>query len=456
MATSRRDFIIGGSALFFSASSIKNSGAGQNVSPNVRQADTIIVGAGPAGLSAARELMDAGKSVIVIEARQRIGGRMWTETTFVQNVPVELGAELIHGGPEDNSLWQTVKNEKIATHLVERMFARYSLNTKWVSTSEDSFYAFPLYKPQRPASFRPLKSDKNAEEYLNRLGIIKENRPLALLATTIDREPFEKMHPGEIADTLPLLWKDTSEREEKNVDSGDFKITQGYDSIIAVLSEAVHIQLDTVVTRIQDNGNAVLITAIHNNQHLQFSAKNCVVTIPAPVLLTNKVEFIPPLSEEKMNALRSGRSVPVAKIIMAFDRKILPLHADRLDDFSQIIPCIWNASAGIHDYQGQILVGWSTGDNARQLLSLTESERYEHMLRVVRNITGTSDLMYQKATMHDWSRDPYSLGAYGDWEGEEIILDAVGNVYWAGVVLSQVNYAHDSGVKAAKAILKHS
>ncbi|CND08694.1 Putrescine oxidase [Yersinia intermedia] len=455
MATSRRDFIVGGGALFLSASLIKTSAAGQIEPTNVRDADTIIIGAGPAGLSAAHELVDAGKSVIVIEARQRTGGRMWSDHSFSQNVPIELGAELIHGGLTENSLWQIVKKEKIATHLVERMFARYSANTKWVSTSEDRFYSFPLYKPQRPASFKPLKSDKNAEEYLNRLGIVKENRPLALLETTIDREPFEKMHPGEISDEVSQLWLDASDREEENADSGDFKVTQGYDSILASLSEGLYIQLDTVVTQIQDNGSSVLVTAIHNNQHLQFSAKNCVVTIPAPVLLTNKVKFIPSLSHEKLNALRSGRSVPVAKIIMAFDRKILPLHSDRLDDFSQIIPCVWNASAGIPDYKGQILVGWSTGDNARKLLSLTESDRYEHMLRVVRNITGISDLMYQKATMHDWSRDPYSLGAYGCWDDEECILESVGNIYWAGVVLSQVNYAHDSGVKAAKAILKN-
>jgi polyamine oxidase len=454
METSRRDFIVGISA-FFSASLIKKSGADQNVAKNIGGVDTIIIGAGPAGLSAARELMDAGKSVIVIEARQRIGGRMWTDHSFSDNLPVELGAELIHGGPFENSLWQIVKNESIATNLVEKIYTRYSADTTWVSTREDIFYSFPISKPKKPASFKPIKSDKNAEEYLNRLGIVKGNRPLALLAEIIDRESFEKMHPSEIADDVSQLWQNTSDKNSDG-DPGDFKVTHGYDNILAVLSEGLHIQLDTVVTRIQDKGSSVMVTAIHNNEHLQFSAKNCVVTIPAPVLLTNQVAFIPPLSEEKMRALRSGRSVPVVKIIMSFDKKVLPLHADRLDDFSQIIPCLWNASAGIPDYQGQIIVGWSTGDNARKLLSLTESDRYERMLRVVRDITGISDLKYQKATMHDWSRDPYALGAYGWWDDEEGVLESVGNIYWAGVVLSQVDYAYDSGVKAAKAILKNS
>lgn len=455
MATSRRDFIVGSSVLFISASLIKNSAAGKIVLTNLRDADTIVIGAGPAGLSAARELLDAGRSVIVIEARQRTGGRMWTDHSFSENAAVELGAELIHGGPDENSLWQLVRNENITTHPLENIFSRYSANTAWISSSDERFYSFPLHRPQQPASFKPLISDKNAEEYLNRLGITKENRPLALLAETIDREPFDKMHPGEISDELPQLWQSESDRNIDG-DAGDFKITHGYDSILAALSQGIPVQLDTVVTRIQDNGHSVLVTAAHNNEQLQFSAKNCVVTIPAPVLLSGKVTFMPPLSDMKMNALRSGRSVPVAKMIMSFDRKVLPPYSDRLDDFSQIIPCVWNASAGIPDYPGQILVGWSTGDNARKLLSLAESDRYEYMLRVVRDIAGIKDLEYQKAIMHDWTRDPYSLGAYGCWEDEEGALKPVGNIYWAGVVLSQVDYAYDSGVKAAKAILTNS
>ncbi|MFZ5210264.1 flavin monoamine oxidase family protein [Enterobacter kobei] len=451
MATSRREFIFGSGALLLSSSLIKMSSGAVLTAKKV---DTIVVGAGPAGLSTARELVDAGKSVIIIEARQRTGGRVWTEHCFSQNVPIELGAELIHGGPLKNSIWKITAAEDIDTYLTDRTLSRYSSNTRWIATNDGDFYSFPLYMPERPKCFKPLNSDINAEIYLNRLGIVKENRPLSLLATTIDREPFEKMHPNEIIDEVSKLWQNISEIKEEKNNSDDFKITQGYDSVLSALSKGLHIQLDTVVTQIHDNGSFVLVTAVHNNEQIQFSAKNCVVTIPAPVLLSNEVVFTPALPDKKLDALRSGRSVSVAKIIMEFDRKVFPLQAGRLDDFSKLIPCVWNASSGIPDYQGQILVGWSTGDNARQLLSLTELERYEHMLHTVRDITGITELTYQKAVMHDWSKDSYSLGAYGIWDDEEYILGPDGNVYWAGVVLSQVNHAYDSGVKAARAILR--
>ncbi len=57
---------------------------------------TLIIGAGTAGLTAAQDLVKAGEAVLVLEARDRVGGRVHTDRTF-SSIPVELGAELIHG-----------------------------------------------------------------------------------------------------------------------------------------------------------------------------------------------------------------------------------------------------------------------------------------------------------------------------------------------------------------------
>ncbi|MFZ5289001.1 hypothetical protein, partial [Enterobacter kobei] len=76
-------------------------------------------------------------------------------------------------------------------------------------------------------------------------------------------------HPNEIIDEVSKLWQNISEIKEEKNNSDDFKITQGYDSVLSALSKGLHIQLDTVVTQIHDNGSFVLVTAVHNNEQIQ-------------------------------------------------------------------------------------------------------------------------------------------------------------------------------------------
>ena len=63
--------------------------------------DAIIIGAGAAGLAAARDLSGAGKTVVILEARERIGGRIFTNHVADVPLPIELGAEFIHGDAEE-------------------------------------------------------------------------------------------------------------------------------------------------------------------------------------------------------------------------------------------------------------------------------------------------------------------------------------------------------------------
>src|SRR3954469_13527694 len=84
-------------------------------------ADVLVIGAGAAGLSAARTLADAGRSVIVLEARDRIGGRVWTDHTFGP-IPVERGAEFIHGERADT--WALVRRGGLATESFSRWSGR--------------------------------------------------------------------------------------------------------------------------------------------------------------------------------------------------------------------------------------------------------------------------------------------------------------------------------------------
>ncbi len=71
------------------------------------------LGAGAAGLAAARSLVDAGRSVVVLEARERIGGRVFTRHDRSTHVPIELGAEFIHGAAPE--VQEIVRNAGLAS-----------------------------------------------------------------------------------------------------------------------------------------------------------------------------------------------------------------------------------------------------------------------------------------------------------------------------------------------------
>ncbi|HET6298107.1 MAG TPA: NAD(P)/FAD-dependent oxidoreductase [Kribbella sp.] len=95
--------------------------------------DVVVVGAGATGLSAARDLADAGKKVMVVEARDRIGGRMFTDRTSMP-VPIELGCEFIHGA--NASTWELVRKYNLKTHFAGTHISRTQLGGRWETTDQ--------------------------------------------------------------------------------------------------------------------------------------------------------------------------------------------------------------------------------------------------------------------------------------------------------------------------------
>jgi phytoene dehydrogenase-like protein len=133
--------------------------------------DTLIIGAGMAGLSAARELQHSGKTVAILEARDRIGGRVWTDTRFA-HFPVELGAEFIHG--EKAITHELLKKANLSTIEVDR----YG-KLRWGNPKALSLENLPddlrnllqgLLKTVDDLEFENLTIDTSLAEYLKQKG----------------------------------------------------------------------------------------------------------------------------------------------------------------------------------------------------------------------------------------------------------------------------------------------
>ncbi|MFL4901799.1 flavin monoamine oxidase family protein [Streptomyces sp. MMS24-I2-30] len=332
--------------------------------------DVVVIGAGVAGLTCARHLADAGKQVVVVEARGRIGGRMWTDRTGM-SIPVERGCELVHG-PEV-STWEVIRRQRIKTPALTENLSRSQRGGPW----------------SRSRDFEP-----------------------------------------------------------------DFRVIGGYDQVLVPLARALSIELNTVARRVEYSGTGVVVHAERHGRAVTYRARAAVVALPVAVLAADTVEFSPALPASKTEALKAVPPTPVSKVLMEFDRRVLPEHADTVD--SPGLPSfLWNASKGVPGYSGEVVVCWADGEQAEELLAMPAVQRHRRVLDTVRDIAGDRRLEPVKVSEHEWAKDPFARAAYSDdTPGEQQIYQPVGNtLFWAGVITNQVDYSYTSGKETAAELL---
>ncbi|MET4428732.1 MULTISPECIES: NAD(P)/FAD-dependent oxidoreductase [unclassified Mycolicibacterium] len=412
--------------------------------------DVIVIGAGSAGVAAARELRDAGKNVVVLEARDRIGGRMWTDRT-IMTIPHERGASLCHGGP-DTATWPWAQKLGIKDRKFVQNMSRYTPSTPWVRWDSPEFYEFPEGTPKIAMPLPEPKGSETATQYLQRLGIDKTNYPLALLGIQVDHEQFDAYPAAEIVETLTSCF-DVSKTGKIEPDgyAGDFKLLAPYDEIPTAVAEGVDIRYNTVVNTIQYSENGVTVQAGPET----FEASKCVVAVPIGVLQHDDITFDPPLESDRRKTIDGIQQTVAFKTILEFDHPVRPEGFDMVNQHD-VGPCqFWDESTGMPGYDGQLIVAWDTGDRARELLALPEEQRFAAALEGVHKLTGDRGLRYINASNYDWRNDKFAYGAYatGERHPEVIYKPMKDTVFWAGAIMSSVAKAHSSGLDAAKTTL---
>lgn len=413
--------------------------------------DVIVIGAGSAGVGAARQLQDAGKSVVVLEARDRTGGRLWTDRTLL-SVPHERGASLCHGGPQ-TSTWKVAQKLGIKGRKFSNTLSRYSPDMPWVHWDTEEFYAFPEGVPPISAPVPKPANGDTAERYFSSLGIRPNNYPLSVLGIQVDTEQFDKLPADEVVESLEqcLMVAATGDLPRSDY-AGDYKLLAPYDKIIDEIANGLDVRLENVVKSVDYSGSGVTVSTGSDT----FTAGKCLVTLPIGVLQRGEVEFTPKLDNEKMRAIDEVEQTVAFKTILEFDHPVRPENFDMMNQHDEGPSQFWDETTGMPGYGGQIIVAWDTGDRARELLSLPEEQRFEAALAGVRKISGDSSLDYVNASNYDWRDDQFAYGAYAHAvkNPDAIYRPLNNNLYWAGAIQSTVAEANDSGVDAAKEILK--
>ena len=363
-------------------------------------ADVIVIGGGIAGLEATRHLTQAGLRVILLEARDRLGGRIWTQ--HVDGHPVELGAEFIHGSPPEIFSVISAAGLKVVPvtgRIAAKSQGRWQASINLMEEVDKLFESMPEDEP-----------DQSFAQYVSRAGESEEAKEHALNFV----QGFHAADPARVS----VHWLiETTKAEEQIGGEGSFRLVDGYESLV----RAVEAKIDGACAKIR-SGNPVTsirwktgdVTA--RTASGEYRASRAIITVPLSVLKSGAIVFDPPIAEkdEALGLLEMG---PVVRVSLFFHdtfwEKVPELRSLSFmftDDPS--FPTWWSRSPLVVP----VLTAWTGGNRAAALASFAEGRLIEEALVSLSRILEMDQQKVQSklraAHVHNWEADPYSRGAY--------------------------------------------
>ncbi|KAH0617900.1 hypothetical protein JD844_016619 [Phrynosoma platyrhinos] len=424
-----------------------------------RNKSVIVVGAGPAGLAAARQLQNFGIKVLVLEAKDRIGGRVWDDKTL-KGIIVGKGAQIVNG----------CVNNPVALMCEQMGIKMHKIGEKCDLIQEGGRITDPTIDKRMDFHFNSIldvvadwRKDKNQHQDIPLGDKIQEIYKVFIQESGIQfSELEEKVLQFHISNLEYACGSNLHEVSARSWDHNEFfaqfagdhtLLSSGYSVIIEKMSEGLDIRLKVPVCSIDYSGEEVQVTATDGTS---WTAQK-----------KGAIQFNPALSERKMKAINSLGAGVIEKFPYRFwDSKI-----QGADYFGHVPPS--SSKRGLfsvfYDMDPQrkcsVLMSVITGDAVATIKNLDDKQVLQQCMTVLRELFKEQEVPDPvKYFVTRWSKDPWIQMAYsfvktgGSGEAYDILAEDIqGTIFFAGEATNRhfpqtVTGAYLSGVREASKI----
>jgi len=398
--------------------------------------EVAVIGGGAAGVAAARHLHGAGVDCLIVEARERLGGRAFTVTRA--GFPIDLGCGWLHSA--DRNPW--VKIAEAQGHTIDKTpppWARSSLGFR-LGEQQDYREAFAEF-----------------EERVS--GLAHADKDVALSAALEPGGPWNGLigavvtfiSGGEAGQVSALDYENYAHTD------ANWRLVEGYGATIVKHADGVPVALDCPVRRIDHSGKRLKIETLKG----AIAADRAIFTLPTTVLAEMESFFLPALPEK----IEAARNLP-----LGLDDKLF-IALDRAEEFEKDSRLFGHknqsktAAYHIRPFGRPMIEGFFGGANARELEAAGEGAFFDFAVAELSGILGSDfGKRLKPIHIHHWAADPFARGAYSYAVPGEVDCRAVlaapvdGRLFFAGEACSKHDYstAHGAfltGVAAAEQVI---
>ena len=404
--------------------------------------DVIVIGAGVAGLSCAYRLALGGATVVVFEARNRIGGRIWT-LRMPELAPVELGAQVVHGN--HSATWDVIRLAGLSAAPLKRS-GDLRIRVQGKSYTISQLLKAGIQAPWQVELELPWRevADRSAAAVLRSYDISELSRVMALewLAQIWAADPAGLSVAG--MRSVKDAWR---------AGRGEFVVLDGYDRIPQRLAAGLDVRVSAPVERVYWQRGRVRLRADGES----WSAPAAVISVPPAVVAAGGLRFEPSLPNVKMLAVQA---IPAGDAVSVVLRLTQPAP-DAVWGFVVDAPAgFWRVDAGSY-----VVRGWIKGPSARHARSLLANTTSLAEI-AARVLPWLRPAIVQEAYVADWGADPYALGAFSSprlgalqqparWaEPQDDTLFFAGEATCGDRHPAMVHGAMESGARVAREVLQ--